>query len=188
MKGDFVQKILTGALVFVFLVFVGYYLSGRTDIPAIKIVGNDYADGEKIIVELTGEVKKSGKYAVPAGTTVHDVIYRAGGITKDADPESVDLGKYLTTDCTINVSKAVPYDAEAVSVIKFSTENRLDINIATVSGLASLPGIGDSLASDIINYRDVNGSFKSIHDIKNVEGIGEKKFERIKDLITVGGK
>ncbi len=66
------------------------------------------------------------------------------------------------------------------------SENKININTADTQGLESLPGIGPSLAQAIINYRNENGSFQNISDIKNVKGIGDARFETIKDKITVG--
>lgn len=62
---------------------------------------------------------------------------------------------------------------------------KIDINTATVKQLQLLDGIGETLAQRIVDYRKANGNFKSIEDLKNVSGIGEKKFEDIKEFITV---
>jgi comEA protein len=63
---------------------------------------------------------------------------------------------------------------------------KININTATVEELATLPGIGDSMAKNIVEYRNNNGNFQTVEDLMNVKGIGEKKFEKIKDMITVG--
>jgi competence protein ComEA len=62
----------------------------------------------------------------------------------------------------------------------------ININTATVEELATLPGVGEAIAKNIVEHREKNGNFKTIEELKNVKGIGEKKFEKIKDLITVG--
>ncbi len=64
---------------------------------------------------------------------------------------------------------------------------KVNINTATVEELVKLPGVGDSVAKKIVEHREKNGNFKATEDLKNVKGIGEKKFEKMKDLITVGG-
>ena len=66
----------------------------------------------------------------------------------------------------------------------YSTQNT-KIQETTEKEFETLPGIGPSLASKIIEYRNQNGKFESIEDIKNVNGIGDNKYEKIKDLITV---
>jgi competence protein ComEA len=63
---------------------------------------------------------------------------------------------------------------------------KININTATVEELATLPGIGDSTAKNIVEHRNNNGNFQTVEDLMNVTGIGEKKFEKIKDMITVG--
>ncbi len=70
----------------------------------------------------------------------------------------------------------------------FSQGEKLNINIASQKALAQLPGIGEKTAKKIVEYRNAHGFFNSIEEIKNVSGIGEKKFEKLKDYITtVGG-
>ena len=64
---------------------------------------------------------------------------------------------------------------------------KVNINTATVEELVTLPGVGDSVAKNIVEHREKNGNFKTTEDLKNVKGIGEKKFEKMKDLVTVGG-
>jgi competence protein ComEA len=71
------------------------------------------------------------------------------------------------------------------SALKEAKASKVNINKATKEELAKLPGIGPTIAQDIVNFRDKNGPFKTIEDLKKVKGIGEKKFEGIKDLISV---
>lgn len=66
-----------------------------------------------------------------------------------------------------------------------SKEEKTNINVATIEELDSLPGVGEATANKILQYREENGQFNSIEDIKNVNGIGDKKYENIKDLICV---
>jgi|DewCreStandDraft_2_1066082.scaffolds.fasta_scaffold00581_37 competence protein ComEA len=77
-----------------------------------------------------------------------------------------------------------------ISSTGFTTEtsSKVNINKATIQELTQLPGIGESTAKNIVAYREKVGGFKTIDEIKNVKGIGEKKFERIKDLITIEDK
>jgi len=77
-----------------------------------------------------------------------------------------------------------------ISSTGFTTEtsSKVNINKATIQELTQLPGIGESTAKNIVAYREKVGGFKTIDEIKNVKGIGAKKFERIKDLITIEDK
>lgn len=74
-----------------------------------------------------------------------------------------------------------------ISASQIYAEDKININTATASELTALPGIGDKIAEDIIAYRTEHGGFKSVEELIEVDGIGEKKFEAIKDLVTVEG-
>ena len=179
-------KIILYLVGFVALAVFGMAITCLRDCPAVVVDGVDYATDEEIIVDVRGEVKDAGSYSVPKGTPLHDVIFMAGGLTSRGDASSVDVGALLTQDCTIVVSAADDYDGVVKAKLEYSTESKCNINTATASQLSMLPGIGDSLAHTIENYRKVNGRFESIDDLKRVDGIGNKKFENIKNMITVG--
>ena len=68
------------------------------------------------------------------------------------------------------------------------TEGKVNINKATESQIAMLPGLGPKLATEVVNYRTNNGNFKTAEDIKKVSGVGDKKFEKIKDFIILEGE
>ena len=77
--------------------------------------------------------------------------------------------------------------SQSTSSSATQTDGKININTADIFTLMTLPGIGETYAQRIIDYRTANGPFQDISDIKNVEGIGEKRYEGIKDLITTGG-
>ena len=187
MKTKKILRLSAYIVAFFILVFLGMYLSGLTISESIEFENEGYLTEEKVVVEVNGKVKSPGKYSVPIGTPLHDVIYMANGITNDGDPKSVDLSKLITDPCTITISELKTDETKKDDLQGFSNGEKCDINKATLSELTMLPGVGDTLAADIINYRDVNGKFKSIQDIKNVRGIGNKKYDALKDLIKVGG-
>jgi competence protein ComEA len=88
---------------------------------------------------------------------------------------------FFTTLClAVFVFSGLALTQEAPEVMK------VNINTASVEELVKLPGVGDTLAKTIIQHREKNGGFKTTEELKNVKGIGEKKFEKIKDLVTVG--
>jgi len=187
MKRESFLTIAACILAFFVLMFLGMYFSALSDVKSIKVVGVDYASENEIIIELKGEIKSPGKYSVPSGTPLHDVIYMADGLTKDGDPKSVDLGQLMTEPCTVTVSRMQNSDVEVLSKSSFDKDNRCDINSATLKELTSLDGIGEALALDIINYRKVHGKFETVEELRNIKGIGDKKYGKIKDLIKVGG-
>ena len=83
-------------------------------------------------------------------------------------------------------SSSVP-SSQSTSGAATQTSGKININTADLYTLMTLPGIGETYAQRIVDYRTANGPFKNIEDIKNVEGIGEKRYESIKNLITTGG-
>lgn len=124
-------------------------------------------------VEIKGEVKSPGIYTVKWEATIQDVIQKAGGTTNQADTSSLSLVKEVNDKEVIVVPKLEETVVEKVS-----------INSGTLEQLDSLPGIGPAIAQRIIEYRQTQ-SFTSLEDIKNVKGIGDVMYEKIKDLITL---
>lgn len=161
-------------------------------------------DEEKIIVHITGAVKKNGIVEVKENARINDVIEVAGGITEDADLTDVNLAyqvedgqkiyipskndKNLTEEINEENKKEIVYEGAGERVTEDSktlSGSKTNINKASLEGLKLLPGVGESTALKILEYRETNGKFKSIEDLKNVSGIGEAKFNSIKDLICV---
>jgi len=150
----------------------------------------------KIYVHVVGEVKNPGVYEMSLGDSVFHAIDKAGGAIEYADLTSINLAEKLKDGEKIIVynkemlNSNVDVSEKAISEnqkMYFKSQSSLiNINTASREELETLPGIGEVLAQRIIDYRRTNGYFKSIEEIKEVSGIGEKKFEAIKDLITVG--
>lgn len=92
----------------------------------------------------------------------------------------------LSTPATVASSGTVP-SSQTVSSSSTQEDGKININTADIYALMSLPGIGETYAQRIIDYRTANGPFEHISDIKNVDGIGDKRYEAIKNLITTGG-
>lgn len=158
---------------------------------------------EEIVVHITGEVKKEGVIYLKKGARIVDAIKEAGGETKEADLSQVNLAYELQDGQKIYI----PNKNEKVSQYIISTNGetidsngantgneststskegaKVNINTATQNELDGLPGIGPALAQRIIDFREENGNFKSIEDIQNVKGIGDSKFDEIKDKIVV---
>ncbi len=142
-------------------------------------------------VHVVGEVVSPGLYEVPEGSRVKDAIDAAGGMTADAQQGSVNLARTLADGEQIVVASK---NAPAASVAGESTVSTsagsassgvVNINTADVAALTSLSGIGEATAQKIIADREKNGPFKTKKDITRVSGIGDKKYEAIKDSITV---
>lgn len=143
-----------------------------------------------IIVEIKGQVKNPDVYTLDENSIINDLITLAGGVTENADLSSINRAKklqnhemiYIADKNEASIAQNSMADPSEHSVM---SESLVDINTAEAEQLKTLNGIGDSKAKSIIEYREQNGGFKSIEEIKNVTGIGEKMFEKIKDNITV---
>lgn len=147
-----------------------------------------------IIVHVSGQVKSPGIVELPFGKRLIDAVELLGGLTGDADGDRINLAKKLQDEEKIYIPKiGEELEVDLIDLVKDSNttnENtgdnidKIDINICTKEELNSLPGIGPVLSDRIFDYRDEN-IFKTIEDIKDVSGIGDKKFEGFKDLIIV---
>ena len=125
-------------------------------------------------VELTGEFNRTGTYLIPSNWTV-EMLFEYGDVK-----ESGDISSFVLTDLIEdNKEYYVPIKGE-----KTSDGNLININTASIPELTSLNGIGEVLAVNILEYREKN-PFTKIEDIKNVKGIGNFVYEKIKDFITV---
>ncbi len=128
-------------------------------------------------IDIKGEVNAPGYYELEYGSRVKDAIIAAGGETQKADLSTINLAMTLIDGEEISI----PGRGEGTGTYS----KLIDINTADMYKLCKLDGIGEALATDIIDYRAKNGKFKSIEELKKVKGIGEKKFNKIKDKISV---
>lgn len=159
-------------------------------------------ENTNVFVDIKGSVNNPGVYEVSNTSRVNDVISLAGGLTENADTSDINLAKIVKDEMTIIIyskeevlekyKKEVctcdcPYITNDACITEESNEenNLININTASLEELITLPGLGESKAKEIISYREKNGNFTSIENIKNVTGIGEAIFEKIKDYITV---
>lgn len=143
-------------------------------------------------VHVVGEVVSPGLYEVPEGSRVKDAIDAAGGMTADAQQGSVNLARTLADGEQIVVASKNDSSASvagsgstAASSAGGTSSAIVNINTADAAALTSLSGIGEATAQKIIADREKNGPFKTKKDITRVSGIGDKKYEAIKDSITV---
>ncbi len=156
----------------------------------------EQASTEKNVVHITGCVRNTGIVEVDKGARIADVIEVAGGVTEEADISKVNLA-YIVKDAQKIYIPSI-YDKEEIEYITFNNGDNIiikdssegvsemvNLNTATQAELEKLPGIGPSTALKIINYREKNGKFKTIENIKQVPGIGDAKFNNIKEMIEV---
>lgn len=143
---------------------------------------------DKIGVYISGEVKNTGVYYLKKDSRITDLINICGGLTEEADVSKINPAQKLNdSDKIIIPKKEENLNTESIEDTNESDINvqeKININTATKDELTSLNGIGEATANKIINYRNKN-KFKEIEDIMNVPGIGEAKFNNIKDYICV---
>lgn len=128
-------------------------------------------ESETIRVEVKGEVKKDKVLVVKNGSRLIDIL-------DDIDlNENVDLSCYSLNE-TLHNNQVIVFEDK-------SEEHKVSINNANIKELTTLPGIGEKIAQRIIEYRDINGSFTCLEDIKLVKGIGDNKYEKFKEYICL---
>ncbi|WP_207694221.1 competence protein ComEA [Enterococcus sp. DIV0212c] len=144
---------------------------------------------KQIYVDIKGAVKKPGMYEGTADMRVWDAVMLAGGVSDEADTKQVNFSERIIDQMVIYVPK-VGEEIQSTGKtndsqgIQNKETNKINLNQANETELQALPGIGQKKAQEIIRYREENGGFKSIEDLKNISGFGEKTFEKLKDSIT----
>ena len=153
----------------------------------------------EVTVYISGAVKTEGVITMSSEDRLSDAIKVMGGIVEGADMNAINLAEKLVDGKHYIIPKQgeqIPNDVNAgggVSGASTQTSGGsaqgqgglVNLNTATIEQLDTLPGVGEATANKIITYREENGGFKSIEDLKNVKGIGDKKFEEIKGNICV---
>lgn len=146
----------------------------------------------QLVVDVKGAVAKPGLYTLEAGARVNDAVEAAGGLTSQADPKSVNLAQKLSDEAVVYVASkdeniSVVASTTASSAMSQDEKNTtlVNLNTATEADLQTISGIGAKRATDIIAYREANGGFKSVDDLNNVSGIGDKTMESIRPYVTV---
>lgn len=204
------QLSLMGGVGLVIILVIGYYLYSRNsqeDYKNIDTIQENVIQQEKteeeveeIVVHMAGQVNKSGIIRTKEGARIADIIEAAGGVTQEAELKNVNLA-YIVEDgqkIIIPSKKEVREEEEYISIESGNNviqeknpredtggNSIININKAEQTQLEQLPGIGPSTALKIIEYRKENGNFKTIEDIKNVPGIGDAKFESMKENISI---
>lgn len=167
----------------------------------VTVVSEDESGGAEdesaatiVSVHVVGAVKTPGLYEVADGSRVKDAIDAAGGMSGDAVEGSVNLARVVQDGEQIVVasksdsgsaSLAGAAGSSSSPVSSSATGGLININTADASALTTLSGIGESTAKKIIADREKNGPFKNKKDITRISGIGDKKYEAIKEAITV---
>ena len=149
---------------------------------------------EIIKVYVTGEVKSPGVIELEGDSRIEDAITLAGGITEKANLSEVNLAYSLedgqklyipSIDDKEEVEYLTTENGENILETNKEGNGKININTASLEKLETLPGVGEALGKRIIEYWEENGKFEKIEDLKNVSGIGDKKFESLEEYIVV---
>jgi competence protein ComEA len=143
---------------------------------------------DRVAVHVAGRVRHPGLVRLPAGSRVQDAIAAAGGATSGADLDAVNLARKLTDGEQVRVpgpGDPAPPPAPGAAAGPATPSAPLDLNTATVEQLDTLPGVGEVTAGRIIAYRSAH-PFTSVDELLEVPGIGQRRFDQLKDLVTVG--
>lgn len=207
-KKQWLILVLVGLCVFL---VIGYYIYSVTEASQYEIFDEknniqekqakkeDINQEEQIVVHIAGQVNKPGIVKIQEGARIADIIESAGGLAQEADITNINLAYIVEDGQKIVIPSKQEMEkeeyrstqsGETISQDNKNTEKSggnemVNINKANQSELEQLQGIGPSTALKIIEYRKENGNFNSIEDIKNVPGIGDAKYEAIKDNISV---
>lgn len=148
------------------------------------------SDINEVVVYISGAVKNPGVLTMTSEDRLADAIEMIGGTVDGADMNAVNLAEKLADGKHYIIPKigenVAPSGNNQVSISNSKgSDGKININTATAEELDKLPGVGESTAQKIISYREESGGFKSIEELKNVNGIGDKKFEDMKDSVTI---
>ncbi len=206
------QKKITLVILLIIALITYYYLYTKNNTEEInnenlEITNNETQEEskeeEKIVVHITGAVNKEGIVELQEGARIADAIEKAGGTKENADIKNINLATILEDGVKVHIptveetqanNENINVEDNASSQINTGTkeftsntktQGKININTATEEELDTLPGIGPSTAAKIIDYRKENGKFKNIEEIKEVSGIGDAKYEKIKELIII---
>ena len=211
--------ILASCLVLFAVAGIGYFVLNNNDSVITEVLAETTSttsavkeESTKLYFDIKGSVKKPGVYEFTQGDKIIDAINKAGGLTKNATTNNLNLSKKLTNEMVIYVfskneltttkayepvSNASECKCETIEInncVDKNTTNesnndtvpaKININTDNKEKLMTISGIGSSKADAIIEYRTKNGNFKTTEDIMNVSGISKTIYDKIKDIITV---
>ncbi len=145
---------------------------------------------KETLVEVLGEIHKPGIHIFKNPPTIKEVLDKAGGLKEDSNFDKNSSSEVLETGALLNVrresSQEIKIKIERMAANKLLVFSiPLDLNRVSVEDLCLVPGIGESLAQEIVAYRKKRNAFRSVEELKNVKGIGDKKYTSLKNFFTV---
>lgn len=170
------KNIIIGCVVIV-LIVLGIFLNKNKTVESIPNDNKDLnqVSNYQIAIDIKGEVKNPGLYFINGNCRVIDAINIAGGLTPMADVEKINLAIKLEDGMIVNI-----FRKDNINIV-----NRISINHASINELTKLEGVGEAKARSIIEYRNKNGYFMSLEDLRKVNGITEEIYNKNKEFICL---
>jgi competence protein ComEA len=140
---------------------------------------------ERLVVSVVGKVASPGLVTVPAGSRVADALAAAGGAAPGADLLSLNLARRLADGEQVAVGVPMPA-TDIAQAGSGAAPAKVDLNTASPDQLDTLPGVGEVTAKRIVDWRAQHGRFSTVEQLRDVDGIGESKFAKLRDQVTVG--
>jgi competence protein ComEA len=153
------------------------------------------ARGRVLVVDVAGEVRRPGVYRVPAGARAEEAVRRAGGVTRRGESTAVNLAMPLhdgqqivvprrgTAGSPVAAGSSAAAGAAGGAATGGAAGHPISLSTATVEQLDTLDGIGPTLAGRIVQYREAHGGFRSVEELRQVSGIGDKRFEALRKAV-----
>jgi competence protein ComEA len=190
-----IAVLLVALVAFALFSASSFLMFGSNQSSDNEIVISEDGEGEQtndqqkasIFIHVGGSVAKPGLYELKEGSRVKDAIDAAGGLNEEANIDSINLAEIVSDGQQIIVSstQASAEGTTSTGATQGASTGKVNINSATATELKTLDGVGDATAQKIIDYRQNQGRFSKPEDLKKVSGIGDKKYEAIKDKICV---
>jgi competence protein ComEA len=155
----------------------------QESVPVVQTSASPSATATELVVAVSGQVHRPGLVRLPVGSRVADALQAAGGVLPGVDLSSLNLARKLTDGELIAVG--VPGVSGAAGADTGAPAGKVNLNTATLAQLDTLPGVGPVLGQRIIDFRTKHGGFRSVNDLRQVDGVGDETFGRLKDLVVV---
>ncbi|MFJ6697710.1 helix-hairpin-helix domain-containing protein [Streptomyces sp. NPDC091272] len=166
--------------------------SGPATVPAVPGVmdASQAPGGAVVVVDVSGKVRQPGVHRLPAGSRVADALRVAGGVQRGVDTDGLNRARVLTDGEQVVVGGPAPPSSQTGGVPApgfraggVPQGGPLSLNSATVEQLDTLPGVGPVLARHIVDYRTQHGGFRSVGELREVNGIGDRRFTDLQNLV-----
>ena len=185
-NGDLIKKI--GIVLIIAVLGIAIYSirnnhkEQKLHIDDVKNVKNEVL----LVVDICGEVNNPTVLKLEDGSRISDAIDKAGGVTENANLVEINRAELVIDGQKIVIPSKTPEEGDSNGgTDEDFSDGRININTADASELEEITGVGEVTAQKIIDYRKENGSFKTVEDLKQVSGIGDKTFEKLKKEIKV---